>query len=280
LTHRHHYIPEWFQKLFATSGFFVYNKETERISKKVQYPGSLFYELNRNSALNKGETTDVIETGLFSYVYNLYANVVGKIVRKDLEQINDRDTLDLICFANSIRLRNPAMDVYLQELFSKYDFSDLGYSVVDTIANRKISKSELPYIDDPLFLKSQQVLAMFAPILKDAEYMKDILNSTVVLQSKYEKCLLADNPIVFKSLDTDITKIENFVFSISPKYTIVNIRSSRIRKFETADMLIKDTLLVSRARKYVCCSDRDYLEKAVSFCGHISEEELVDSLFS
>ena len=63
LSHRHHYIPEFFIKGFINPSkqMWVYNKITDRISPKQYYPRSIFFKNGGNTISVNNKDIDIIQ---------------------------------------------------------------------------------------------------------------------------------------------------------------------------------------------------------------------------
>jgi hypothetical protein len=279
-SHRHHYIPVWFQKLFSKEGFWVYDKQKDSIIKNKRYPDSLFYENDRNTITYNGKEDDILERSLFTPIDMKFSNLIKNVLLHKVK-IDRYAIEEILVVINSLRLRNPIYDERIQNIFSKYSFGDLGFSITDKQNNRKIESNEFIGTNDELFIKSQAVMAMMSPFLKNRDKFDQIINSTRVVFDTYPYSLLSDNPIVFRHSGGEITDLNDFYFSLDNITHVINMQSVYDKNVRSIDFRIKDILQMRFSRRYSVSKDKDYLKKTILCYKNekMKDDDLLMSLF-
>jgi len=128
-SHKHHYVPQWYQKGFLEEGetqLYVLDKHPKRfplpaggysVAKDVQKrgPGAVFYEKHLYTVEAFGQSNDEIERYLFGEIDTKGAEAVGALLAENHDKIHDL-FLNVFEFIDALRLRTPKGLRWLEEI--------------------------------------------------------------------------------------------------------------------------------------------------------------------
>jgi Protein of unknown function (DUF4238) len=262
LSHRHHFIPEFFIKGFISPSkmLWVYDKTTDRISTKPRSPKSIFFEPNRNTISVAGQEIDIIETTIFKYLDNLLAKRFKIIQESPIEEIHDNELIGCIdVMAATMYYRTPStenlIDKFPQEnlekttsAFIKETITGISKLQISENDKNKLINCVLPFINSPFFGET---------IISKPGYFK-------ILEIKNPHFILSDNPILYETLPKNFEDLTySIIFPLTSNRIFYGIKS---KTYSLNVKIIKsiNLLLAIQAKTYFASSDKVFLEAVVN----------------
>lgn len=143
-SHKHHYVPQWYQKGFLADGqtqLWILDKGPNRFPRpKGGYsvardvyqkgPGAMFYEKHLYTVEAFGQSNDEIERFLFGEIDTKGAEATSAYLASDWDKIHDLHS-HLFEFMDALRLRTPKGLRWLKELGKTKNQMELMYFMQD-----------------------------------------------------------------------------------------------------------------------------------------------------
>ncbi len=268
---KHHYIPEFYIKGFCNDGgtVYVYDKKIERISEKPRFPGSVFYEKNRNTIVTGGNADSSLEDEFFKHLDNDFAKTL--ITLRDLPNVDGLLTQEKALIMQSFYLnlfwRIPFSDTIFEDLFNRAVFTtNNGETILDVKSDsnfRKIRRSTFAYELIRKWVDSKPSEGIPATLF-------DRINPVF---------LISDNPIIFKNTPktTDQLFTSEYFLPISSSRMYCTIKNQNLY-FDDKMAMAYNVLQIVQAREYVCASSLETLKLFIEYCnllklrGRLSEQ--------
>jgi hypothetical protein len=261
---RHHYVPEFYLRSFTNeSGFFyVFDKQTEKIRKA--YPKEYFYGWNRNTGYVGEEKSSLLESmyGYFESTiaphYEAFKNAT------DLSKVDLASFFHVLRFIHFLYWRIPENDFKLEKLIEEKAFTETGFDIIDKTTGKSAAtielQNQLKNVD--LFRKMYRV---FIPLLSSRkEYSKtDIENWQLYTRSDGNN-LTGDSPIIIKRFVDFSSLNEELMFPLAKNKILIHTKGNKPAMLPASFKLHFDMLLLQQATRYVCCSNKEYLELLVN----------------
>ena len=264
---RHHYIPAFYSKGFTNSSgfFYVYDKQTDHLSRKERSPKSVFFENDRNT-MNLGNETSILEDKFYKELDDKCKVGIENLREKpnSIDLLNTDNNTDVDVFVLNLFWRMPktdyAFDRYIREaeiIFTKKD----GSKVHDKEEEQRLK-------NDESYKKFQRAFLPFRFLKSylDASEKKSRLYCQ--LYEKSENCfLLGDYPMVFSktpSSGDDLFEIDYYL-PISSNRLYYTADKQRKLEFEFDKVVRLNALIIEQSHRYVCGSDLAYLERSIEY---------------
>lgn len=263
LSHRHHYIPEFFIKGFINPSkqMWVYNKITDRISPKQYYPRSIFFKNGGNTISVNNKDIDIIESEIYKYLDNILSRQF-KIIQDNAKP----DFADPALFyyinimAATLYYRKPSSESErVSNLSQLNSLKNIQESWLETqiinAQNLNINQDDkykflsclLPFIGLKLFGKNN-----FHP---DTSY--------TTFNIRRPGFILSDYPIITQNpLNNFIDLASNLIFPLTSKRLFCCVegvsKTINLKKVKSINLI-----LAIQAKKYFCSEDKEILEMSV-----------------
>jgi hypothetical protein len=229
----------------------------------------------------------------FVILEDMYAHF-DSITAPQLEKIRNStiEDLDLATeafhrvkmFITQMYWRVPRSDEEFEKMIDKLTFSDVGFDFKDangkSIATKKFQEN-LKGAD--IFRKIYRV--MLPLISYQEKYInKDFDNWRVYFRpNKYQ--LTSDNPLIIKEFKDFGSLNEEMFFPISSDKIFVHTKQPKPLNLPSRFLLDLDMMQIQQATRFVCCSNKEYLEYLInnlySYSKHYNfEKEMKEKLFS
>jgi hypothetical protein len=262
---RHHYLPQFYLYGFTNEKgeYYIFDKKTEQIRKTT--PLNSFFENYRNTGTIKDEKSNLLED-IYAHFDSETAPELEKIkIATPQEFVLEPEILHRIrMFITEIYWRVPRSDEEIKKLIDDLSFSESGFDIVDKTTGKSIAtkelQEELKGID--LFRKMYRILIPF--ISNQPKYKrKDFENWRVYfrgnkLQLTCDNPLIIENYIDFSSLNGEL------LFPLCSDKIIVHTCRTKPMELPSIFLLHLDMLLIQQANRFVCCSDKTYLEYLIN----------------
>jgi len=139
ISHKHHYVPEWYQRRFLLAGqksYYRLDLEPEiiktplgKLIKKGEIlskgPGKYFYEVDLYTTVYFGQENDDIEKYLFGEIDTLGAKALAAIVSKDwMRELHD-NIVNYYEYMDAQRLRTPKGLTWLMKILRPKSYNEL-----------------------------------------------------------------------------------------------------------------------------------------------------------
>ena len=278
---RHHYIPEFFIKAFASDDgkLSVYNKSFGQIERLRKSPKQIFFEWNRNSFVINGQETDFLEK-VYQLGESKFAVTHKRLIEKfEPIDITPYDVLHLALFIAEIYWRIPSQDNAMYELVQNLDEKSAPFRIKNKITGKTIPFERIkPLIKEPAFVESMKKMKAIQDYL---EYSKNIvIENWLIYYSPIEAPqmkLLSDNPVILRKDQKNILNSE-LIFPLSKSKTVYHTRGKRLKQIPPTNKVSIDILLFLQAEKYVCCADQSYLNSISELAKFYNSPERVEHL--
>lgn len=180
LSHKHHYVPEWYQRRFMLAGqksYFRLDLEPEiirtphgKLIKKGEVlskgPGKYFYEVDLYTTVYFGQENDDIEKYLFGEIDTLGAKSLAAMVSKDwMKELHD-NIVNYYEYMDAQRLRTPKGLTWLMKALRPKSYNEL-------------------------LIKMQQIRRMNCTMWAEASL------EVITAHNSEVKFIVSDNPITF-----------------------------------------------------------------------------------
>ncbi len=264
---RHHYIPAFYSKGFTNSSgfFYIYDKQTDHLSRKERSPKSVFFENDRNT-MNLGTETSILEDKFYKELDDKCKVGIENLREKpnSIDLLNTDNKTDVDVFVLNLFWRMPktdyAFDRFIREAEINFTTKD-GSQVLDQEQEERLK-------NDESYKKFQRAFLPF-------KFLRSYLDATEKKSRSYcqlyEKpdnwFLLGDYPMVFsKTPNTgdDLFEID-FYLPISSNRLYYTSCKKRKLEFEF-DMVVRlNALIIDQSHRYVCGPDLAYLQRSIEY---------------
>ena len=138
-SHKHHYVPEWYQRRFMLAeqkSYFRLDLSPEVITtpsgkkiKKGEFltkgPNKYFYEIDLYTTRHFGQENDDIEKYLFGKIDTIGARAVSAMVSKDWMQELHSNIVNYYEYMDAQRLRTPKGLIWLMRVLKPKNYNEL-----------------------------------------------------------------------------------------------------------------------------------------------------------
>jgi Protein of unknown function (DUF4238) len=268
---KHHYLPRHYLRGFTDDkdGFFVYDKQTDKIFKSS--PGATFFENNLNTIVSpQGDASDWLEdfhTEMENKLWHSFDTIRNST---NTTPIDSLDKMNLFLFLLFLHWRLPS-NIQFAEQLAEEAFNDdnkvLNFFKIRNKNGEEVSKELIEEMrNSPAFKKAFKPVLTFAPFLRDKNW-GDTLDHWRFLYSADNKgwYIVGDNPIVTEGhFDHDpINCLREFVFPVSGRILLVNTHKPINKDFPPEIVIYSNNAIIERARRFVACQNKDFLEALV-----------------
>ncbi len=282
---RHHYIPQFYLEGFTNNNgeFFIFDKKKEEIRKSK--PINSFFEKYRNSAVVGDERTDLPEQ-MLSYFDGRDANAL-KTVRKSefKEHVLTPEVLAVLkSFIATTFWRIPTNDQLREDIIDNFSFSELGFGIFNKETGKRSQEAEELLKNTDLFRKIYPSLLSITTRNRDDN--KDDFFSWKLIHRTNTIHVTGDNPLIFKNDYQDFSSIrEELMIPLCSTKVLVHSKKHVPKVLSPVFNLKMDTLIMSQSDRFICSSNKEYLELLVSnFYSLLKSENLerqiIDDLFN
>jgi len=258
---RHHYIPQFYIKGFTNNKgiIYVYDKQSDKIWNRQITPKGIFYDLDRNTIFNENDSSSIIEDYWLKHLDTECSKIVKKFRESKnstfLHNINDVSRLKF--FLIHLYWRLPKIDFAFDYLFENATILNLKGENIKPI-NKDYKKEGFKKIDR-LLLPNKIIRGIKNQRLSGGFYSK-------LFEKNENIFLLGDYPMLYKTEPTCFDEILNkeVLLPISSKrlYAISNHNS---KNFDFSKVTTFNTLIINQSVRYVCGTDKVFLEKSVDY---------------
>jgi hypothetical protein len=264
ISKRHHFIPQYFLKGFSNEKnlFYLYKVYQSKIEKNLYSPDSVFFENFRNTIIYNDKESDIIEK-IYSHFDNSFALFFNE-VKKGVSEEELFSNEVLVCIKQFLALflcRLPIIDKDIDFLINNLDYSKTRNIIMTNglnFFNKEDIKKKLAEDKNYRYFFRCFIL----PILIFDLRAED--NGRWYLFNSVNNKICCDIPILIK--DCDLIKLLSFntdlIFPISSNKLLIHSMNKNVCKDNISELfsIEVDLLLFWNARRYVVCSDKEYLE--------------------
>jgi hypothetical protein len=267
---RHHYLPRHYLRGFTdgTGTFFVYDKQTGKIFHTS--PDAAFFENDLNTlTLPDGTTSDLLEA-LYTDVENGVWSSLDRIRNSTPDAPIDLwYKMDLFLFLSFLHWRLPSNIAFAEEL-SQRSFapdSDLSFFKLESTDGSPIAQETIDTIKaSPWWKKAARTIAPFAPFYSGG-WGRQLASWRLIYPTDDSRWyIVGDNPIVTdgRSDHDPMACLNDFVFPVSGRILLIS-RGEHMSGMLPAELPIQyGSAIIERARRFVACHDRSFLEAMLS----------------
>ncbi len=187
-------------------------------------------------------------------------------------------------FIAQIYWRIPESDEEIEKLIDELSFSDTGFDIKDKITGKSIATKELQeqLKSVELFRKMYRI---FIPLISTQEKFRrtDHENWRVYFRGNKLQ-LTSDNPLIIEKFVDFGSLNGELLFPLSSDKVFVHTARPKPKNLPSIFLLHLDTLIIQQASRFVCCSDRFYLDYLVNNLYSFSKnydfkDKMKDSVF-
>jgi Protein of unknown function (DUF4238) len=273
---RHHYIPQFHIKGFkgADDWYHVYDKKSGRINPICSSKG-IFWEEHRNSIIEPGHTSPMIETQGYSVFETKEAPIIRALQSLTIDK-------DLLSNDNMMTLNN-----YIIGLYWRIPHSDSTFDTIATSDGFAISE------DDDFFAKSKKSdrplgvssIKKIHRLLMTAQTMisYSMLNSHWEFRSTIYGIskpwfVLGDYPIIYPTEPISLLHVINQELYLPLSATrIYSNQPEKILAFDEQDVLTINAITIHQSVRYICAADKSFLEKSIKLYETLKQTNRLDS---
>ncbi|MEZ4972485.1 MAG: DUF4238 domain-containing protein [Cyclobacteriaceae bacterium] len=265
ISKRHHYLPQFYLRGFTNDQeeFFVFDKVSEEIRKSN--PINSFFENHRNTAKVQEEKSALLED-MYAHFDSVTAPQLEKIrIATQDNFVLEPEILHRIkMFITQMYWRVPENDQEFEKVINDLSFSDAGFDFVDKVTGKSVATKELQeqMKDIDLFRKMYRVII---PLISAQEKYKsiDYENWRVYFRgNKFQ--LTSDNPLIIEKFVDFSSLNRELLFPLCSDKIFVHTIRPKPKNLPSIFLLHLDMLIIQQATRFVCCSDRFYLEYLVN----------------
>lgn len=285
ISKRHHYIPQFYLRGFTNENktYFIFDKKKEEIRETI--PKNSFYQNKRNTSIIGNEKSVLLED-LYSYFDSVTAPELRKIQESTLENFSlEPEILHRIkMFITQIYWRIPENDEELDKVIDKLSFSETGFDIKNKKGKSVVTKElEEQLKNEDIFRKMYRI---FIPLMSHNEKYKttDYENWRVYFRGNKNQ-LTGDNPLIIENFKDFSSLNKELLFPLSSNKIFIHTKRPKPKNLSSKFILEMDMMIIQQATRFVCCSDRFYLnyliENLYSFSKHHDiEDKMKESLFN
>lgn len=262
---RHHYLSQFYLKGFTNEqgDFYVFDKRKEEIRKSK--PLNSFFENQRNTGTIKDEKSTLLEE-MYAHFDSETSVQLEKIRKATVDNFTlEPEILQRVkMFIAQMYWRVPESDEEIEKLIDELSFSDAGFDFVDKITGESIATKELQEQLKQVDL-FRRMYRIFIPLISTQEKYKrtDYENWRVYFRGNKLQ-LTGDNPLVIeKFVDFGSLNGELF-FPLCSDKIFVHTTRPKPQNLPSIFLLHLDMLIIQQATRFVCCSDRFYLDYLIN----------------
>ncbi len=262
---RHHYLPQFYLNGFTNNQgeFYVFDKKAEEIRKST--PINSFFENHRNTGTVKDKKSTLLED-IYAHFDSITAIQLDKVKKATVDNFTlEPEILHRIrMFIAQIYWRVPESDNEVEKLINELSFSDTGFDIKDKVSGKSVATKELQeqLKNVDLFRK---IYRIFIPLISTHEKYKrtDHENWRVYFRGNKLQ-LTSDNPLIIeKFVDFGSLNGELF-FPLCSDKVLVHTTRPKPKNLPSFFLLHLDMLIIQQATRFVCCSDRFYLDYLIN----------------
>lgn len=258
---RHHYIPQFYLNGFTSNNgkFKIYDVTSNKFIQngKEFSPMSFFFERDANTLISSVDKDDHLEKK-YSQIEDRIAKIFQKINNSTVEEnfnINDDDIAILQYFVSVMYWRIPVNYNEVKSIIQKKELKKLGLILKKTKeALISVEEMEKKIKEDENFFK---IMKYWFPNISYPELFKCETPLHIIPFSVGFPSICSDNPII--SRDPEYFQVYKDDFIMPINNTKVFMRGEKLRKFDGVVKIMIDTLIYKQAKKYVCCTDENYI---------------------
>lgn len=282
---KHHYLPQFYLRGFTNpeGSFYIFDKKNEEI--RASNPLNSFYVNNRNTSTVKDEKFVLLED-IYAQFDSLTAPHLEKLRKTTPENLNMATEMfhRVRMFITQMYWRVPRSDEDFEKLVDQLSFKQAGFDIRDP-DGRSVATEELQgqLKETDLFRKMYRI---FLPLISYQEKYKttDFENCRVYFRPNQFQ-LTGDNPLIIKEFKDFRSINEEIFFPLSSDKIYVHTKQPKPKNLPGEFLLTLDMMLIEQATRFVCCSDKAYLELLVKDLYSYSkrydfENQMKNQLFS
>jgi hypothetical protein len=285
ISKKHHYIPIFYLKGFTDSNgqFYIYDKAKDEI--RLSSPENSFFEKFSNSATIKDEKSDLAEQ-ILAYFDGRTASYLEKLRSSSFEEqeLTVENLYILRLFIATIFWRIPINDKIREEMIDKYSFQDLGFGIFSKESGDRNITFEERMRDLDIFRK---ICTSILPTVSFIDkYNNKNYDDWKLIHRTNSSHITGDNPIILKGPYKDFSTIQrDLIMPLSSNKIILCTDKKVPSTFQPQFNLLMDTIILHQSKRFVCSSNKDYLELLVervykTSLGRGWEKNMIDSLFA
>lgn len=285
ISKRHHYIPQFYLRGFTNENktYFVFDKKTEEIRETT--PKNSFFQNRRNTSIIGNEKSVLLED-MYSHFDSITAPKLRKIQESTLENFKlEPEILHRIkMFITQIYWRIPENDEELGKIIDRLSFSETGFDIKDKEGKSVVTKElEKQLKSEDIFRKMYRI---FIPLMshKEKYKTKDFENWRVYFRgNKYQ--LTGDNPLIIENFKDFSSLNKELIFPLSSNKIFIHTKRTKPTNLPSKFILEMDMMIIQQATRFVCCSDRFYLNYLIKNLysyskNHDIKDKMKESLFN
>lgn len=264
VSRKHHYIPKFYLKGFTDSSnmFAIFDIEKNVLKSKSFSTKSHFYEIDRNTFVIDNKADDFLEQ-FYQKIEDKVKNTFFEIQNSNGSiEITPFKILDIQLFILTTYWRIPITDGKIEDLFKLVNPSELWFQLINRKTGESAPKDSYDKLmNDPVFIESYRAAFPLLQMLKRDEPF-DLENWRIYFSKTGGKHICGDFPIIFRDPEKNDIITDEFIFPLTKKQLLVRTKNKIfIREFPPEFSLMIDILIFLQSKKYVCCSDKYYLEE-------------------
>jgi len=281
ISRRHHYLPEFILKGFACDDgrLFVYDKDTRRFWKDPAFPKQIFWRHNQNTFTIGNEETDFVEQ-IYSKMDNdfspIYANLVempGPVT------MSVEDMAQLISFVALSFYRVPVNDEVIKSYVEQNPPQKLGFKLFNPKTNEDADPEVYKIVmGQPAFIESYRISK---PILELMQYRKNVkvddwrIAAPATLKGFG---LIGDNPVILKNEYRGSFVAQEMIMPLSKHHIVYHNKGKKPDTLPPEHKFTVDLFQFLQAGRYVCGSDKSYIQRIVDFTLKPGFERVISAL--
>ena len=260
---RHHYIPQFYLKGFLNESnkFYVFDKVSGEIRKSI--PLNSFFENHRNTGTIGNKKLTILEE-MYSHFENDFAVHLEKIkLVSKLDEILPETFVNTVRFITFLFWRIPDNDEKIERIISEQTFAEAGFDLIDKKTGKgavKELQEEMKNID--MFRKMYRIIIPISSFL-DGKWKSDNENWRIYTRGNRNN-LTGDNPIIIEKFINSHILDSDLLFPLSSNKCLIHTKRPKPEQLPREFMFYVDLLILEQSKRFVCCSDKEYLETLIN----------------
>ncbi|WEA01776.1 DUF4238 domain-containing protein [Mucilaginibacter sp. SJ] len=281
---KHHYLPKFYLKAFTNDDgkFFIWSVKDSKFKGNGKFfsPSSHFFLPDDNIVRTDGMPDDYLET-IYSGNESRYARILEKIRAVDQGfGLDNQDVLWLNYFAGETFWRVPAQRPVISKTTGMNRLNELGVAVIDRKTHQQVDPAQFAKwveSDRGYFQRLRNVL----PATNYWNLLDCNWPCTVKTFTDPFPAICSDNPVILRHPDKADPFLDDLIFPLGPNKVFFRIKDMR-DVFSPNIKFYIDMLMVLQAKEYVCCIDKDHIQRLIAFYEQNFEsiEGVIDFVFT
>jgi hypothetical protein len=269
---KHHYIPQFYLKLFTNEkgNYYLFDKKYNKFKSDSQSPSTSFFEYNRNMIMYRNKETSLIEE-TYSSIESGFAQFIHYLLNNAnrTEIMDNEDTIYMLkCYIALQFWRLPAHDFFVDEFIRHFDFKNARNKLMNNISK----KNFFDYHETIENLNSDKDYRYYfrcflLPFLlfNTFDHRSDVGKWRIYTaeSNNYFSYLCSDIPIIYNSI-SDLFNFKNkIVFPLTKNKILVITDKKHPLSYPAIFSGNINLVLYEQSYRFLSALDKNYLKEII-----------------